>query len=1106
MIRAEYFMREPRVAHSSGLIRDPDVSIILPTYCRGDNGLLKRAIDTVLAQSFSSFELIVMDDGSTDGTADLVAAYVKADDRVIHVRHDSNCGLPAIRVNEGLLMARGDLCAYQFDDDLWTNAFLATMVRELRENPGFEVAYGLCRSTYDGFVHMLGGPFSYSQLLAGNYISNNSVVHRRSVFERLGGYDMHLVMRRLCDWDLWLRWGRDAAFLSVHDEIMTIVDGGLSESIGKTVSLDGFLARAQMALDRNASLRPGALKSYAIDDLTHLKHLGEPKVDAAWRQQVAPYQSRFRHIWTAVRSPTTKPLHVLVIKAHFNTTIDITLGNFAEILAGDFAFTFMPQLQTGEAAIRCADILVLHRAFDQHAELLVEIARRQGKPVVLLMDDDLTSYYEVAEKLSYLAPDAPCRVALEPVIRSADLVITYSRLMQESIEELNPCSVMLEVNIRRRWLVDAKVRLNEPASISEAGERPIRIGFAGAGASRGELAVIWPAIVQASRRLGARAEFQFWGFAPDGLEELQSPYQCEPFTRHGAARFEFERALQPPYHCEPSSFSHEQYLGRLASGGFDVMIAPLFTGNRAKLAKCPTKFLEITAAGAVGVYSNVEPYRAVVDGVSGIKCENTVEAWSAAILKAAALPPAERKRLVAQAIQAIERDYTSEGQATRVAATLEAALLHSRLGRSRSGKPRVAYFCHSPYLAGGENNLLRHAMLAQDFQFEPVLVLPSGVCTLAEEIQRRAAARGIAIAYLPLRVETETDGSRQLDESAIAEIQRWLRRNRIALVHSVTLMREVGEAARRLGIPHAASLYATNSCQPAGFNHCDVVHSDSFLYANRWGGVFDAPVRRIMSYVPDRYFDAGDAASAAGPRAGGRPLTIGLFGTSQPRKGQLQAVEAIGLLKEQFGASVELGLYGYDHFYPEYVAACKEMAERYGVSDLVSFRGFVTDHAAAMRSVDAVLCASDWESLPLVILEAMAARRLVIAPNAGGIPEVVSHRTGIPMPDNTAASICRALVKVLGLTDEEWRDRTNLARDVVRAECSKYSVATELFRLYRQAVAECASRSGKPATHAAELAGTVASDAPLSTADLSESLELLRSQLHEINAGLGVAE
>ena len=108
MIRADYFMRGAKVSHSPRLIHKPDISIILPTYCRGDNGLLKRAIESVLAQTHSSFELIVMDDGSTDSTAEVVSGYVNTDDRVIHVRHERNCGLPALRVNEGLLMARGE--------------------------------------------------------------------------------------------------------------------------------------------------------------------------------------------------------------------------------------------------------------------------------------------------------------------------------------------------------------------------------------------------------------------------------------------------------------------------------------------------------------------------------------------------------------------------------------------------------------------------------------------------------------------------------------------------------------------------------------------------------------------------------------------------------------------------------------------------------------------------------------------------------------------------------------------------------------------------------------------------------------------------------------
>jgi O-antigen biosynthesis protein len=237
------------------------------------------------------------------------------------------------------------------------------------------------------------------------------------------------------------------------------------------------------------------------------------------------------------------------------------------------------------------------------------------------------------------------------------------------------------------------------------------------------------------------------------------------------------------------------------------------------------------------------------------------------------------------------------------------------------------------------------------------------------------------------------------------------------------------------------------------------VHSDSLIHADRWGEVLNAPARRIMPYVPDQYFELGDSASVSGPSSEGGCLRIGLFGSLQPRKGQLQAVEAVGLLKSRFDASVQLRLFGYDHFHPEYLAACKEMAERYAVSSLVNFCGFVADSAEAMRNLDVLLCASDCESMPLAILEAMAAGRLVIAPNAGGIADAVSHGTGLLMTDNTTGSIVQAFAKLLRLTPQEWRDKVDLAREVARQECSKFPVAAELFRLYNQAAAAHAPAS-----------------------------------------------
>lgn len=1073
-------MQGPAVFHSRRLIREPEVSIILPTFARGDSGLLKRAIESVLRQKFQNFELIVMDDGSTDSSASVISEFVDGDDRVIHVRHDRNCGLPALRVNEGLLMARGAYCAYQFDDDQWTDEYLQTMLCRFHRDAHWEVAFGQCRFTLAGRDQLLGQPFDYSKLMSGNFIANNSLIHRREVFERLGGYDMHVLMRRLCDWDLWLRWGRKVRFHFV-DEIVSLVEGGRAESIGATASYDPFATRAHMALDRTASLRPDAMSSFVVDDLAHLSHLGIEKVSELWLRHIAPFQARFRDVWVTSDPPRPRRTHVLVTKAHFDTTVDITISNFAAALAREFAFTFIPQAQVDEAAVRSSDILLLHRTIDSHAEELVKVARMAGKAVVFLMDDDLLSLCEVSEEFSYLAPGSACRHSLESIIRDADLCVTYSRLMRESVEGLNPRNVLLDTNIRRAWLERAKSRLSSAVPGGEKPQGPVKIGFAGGSARREEFEVLWPAIVKASHSLGARAEFHFWGLQPDRLNELSSPFQLEPFT-----------------------FSYDQYLEQLTTADFDVMIAPLFAEKKAKRAKCPIKFLESTAAGAIGVYSDVEPYQVVEDGVTGIKCENVASAWCAAILRAAELSHSERMRMLAQAIRRVEHDYASEAQASRVAATLKAALLHSKLLHASSQRPRIAYFCHSPYLAGAENHLLRHAMLALEFRFEPILVLPVSCSAIQDEMQRRAEDLGIEVAYLPLSVETELNTERVLDESMIGTIQHWLERSHIALAHSVTIMRELGEATRRLNLPHAVSLYAAGRTEPAGVDHCDVVHSDSLLYANRWAGVLGVPARRILSHIPDAYFMDKAAEASLDDDRGRESVSIAVFGTLQPRKGQLQAIEAVGLLRKETAQTVHLHLFGYDHFFPNYLASCVEMAEKHGVSEFVHFEGFVRDPRASLQAADILLCASDWESLPQAILEGMAAGLLVVAPNVGGITDVVSNRTGILMADNSASSIRAAIGRALALSTADWKQRTTLARSVVRRECSTFAVASELFSLYEEA-----AKAHKLSAGARNRAAPIRSEAISETLDRIPSTELtyaaldkLRSRLREINAEL----
>lgn len=112
------------------------VSVILPTYNRAR--LLPRAIHSVLAQSYDDLELIIVDDGSEDDTADVVGNI--RDSRVRYMRLARNQGISAAR-NRGLQKASGEYLAFQDSDDEWDPQKLEKQIRSLEAHPDREIVY-----------------------------------------------------------------------------------------------------------------------------------------------------------------------------------------------------------------------------------------------------------------------------------------------------------------------------------------------------------------------------------------------------------------------------------------------------------------------------------------------------------------------------------------------------------------------------------------------------------------------------------------------------------------------------------------------------------------------------------------------------------------------------------------------------------------------------------------------------------------------------------------------------------------------------------------------------------------------------------------------------
>jgi glycosyltransferase involved in cell wall biosynthesis len=180
------------------------VSVIIPTCNRLE--LLKRAVDSVLAQTFHDFEIIIINDASKDGTADYLRELTQNNPCIHAINNSRSLGGSKSR-NLGIAASKGKWVAFLDDDDSWLPDKLAVQLQALNANPEAVACSASYRVNYPwGIKKIIHTPMAIlpNELLKANVLGGASVcICAGDVLKQLGGFDAKL--RSAQDWDLWIK-------------------------------------------------------------------------------------------------------------------------------------------------------------------------------------------------------------------------------------------------------------------------------------------------------------------------------------------------------------------------------------------------------------------------------------------------------------------------------------------------------------------------------------------------------------------------------------------------------------------------------------------------------------------------------------------------------------------------------------------------------------------------------------------------------------------------------------------------------------------------------------------------------------------------------------
>ncbi|MEJ0075770.1 MAG: glycosyltransferase [Alphaproteobacteria bacterium] len=975
----------------------PKVSIITPTYCRNSEGLLAKCLDSAMAQTFEDFELIVVDDGSSDGSEFTIRDAAFRDDRIVYLRHDRNSGLPAVRTNEGVMRARGEAIAFLFDDNIYQADFIETAWDALQRSGADVVHANVHMFAKEGKDFILGGwPLTLELLRNLNTIPNGGVMVRRSFFERFGMYDPHILMRRVCDWDLWLRALALGAKFCHVDQTGAVEYGLVSEnSIGNTVAWDvkvayGYMLDEARFADRARRLSPDAIANYDVLDPT----------------RICKYVRNARE-WSQLTDAVYKPF----LARHSTNGFDPTFpGNRAASIDAMQGWNADWSLIANRRRY-----LVVSNSINAWASTWLRVLRQQSGTIVVNCPEwQLAAFAPESVDLLVLldCTAAFIKTQLE-AFRAASVPILYVLGYGEHVSNAASATVM------------SRHFANNPHIRSLLGPE---FYFPQSGIS-----------FDSNQREGAKS------LAHMAYATVSADKNSDRFGISDVIAFPFTEVVGPTA-TTASLASYQIAYGAETADADEVVALPQTT---------------LTARSGTSVRSSWEGLGALAEcrPQSRITVDADVVSEAPLAERVGLAAIVEQRGIALNTSEDLLQEMSDEcptadgwqGWIANLALSTQLARHLASIRRVPATRPNVGIFLNSEMFSGSEIYGLMLARSLVQVGCRVQVLIPEesvyGIDSDAGRLNAWLSHHGLP----PAQPAPYRPGSVFF---AVGETERSTLANRVAAFlgeKAFDVLICAGFMPVIAAAPDVESPLFMALFQPSAYKQAELaclrgrisgLISDSVWSFGAHRRLLGGPGAVVRAMLP---VDPGSEARPKTPRTTGN-IRLAMGGTLQPRKRQLEAIEAVRILRDR-GVPVELNIYGYAlGMLDGYVRQINETIRTENLGGLVRTHGLVMTHEMA-RDNDIVLMASTDESLPQTLAEMMRLGLIGVAGLSGGIDELIEDRvSGYLTSDLSPRGLADVLARAIA-DRRRWPDIATAARKRLDAEYSIVGNTSALLNL-----------------------------------------------------------